>query len=60
MLECYQEIIADVSAAIAQFFLSNETSLLKRSIFIDADVAEITSTVPLLKVRQGQRDSKRL
>ena len=41
MLECYQDIIATVSATIAQSFLSNEESLLKRSIFLDADIAEI-------------------
>jgi len=47
MLECYQEIIADVSATIAQKILSNEASLPKRSIFIDADVAEITRQIGL-------------
>lgn len=47
MQECYQEIIATVSAAIAQSFLSNEESLPKRSIFLDADVAEITRQIGL-------------
>lgn len=47
MQECYQEIIADVSATIAQKFLSDEASLTKRSIFIDADVAEITRQIGL-------------
>ncbi len=47
MLECYQEIIADVSSAIAQSFLSNETDLAGRSIFLDSDVAETTRQIGL-------------
>ncbi|MDM8557135.1 hypothetical protein QUF75_20630, partial [Desulfococcaceae bacterium HSG7] len=41
MLECYQDIITAVSATIVRSFLSDEESLLKRSIFLDADIAEI-------------------
>ncbi len=47
MQECYQDIIAAVSATIAQSFLSNEESLPKRSIFLDADIAEILRQVGL-------------
>ncbi len=47
MQECYQNMIADVSASIAQNFLSNETDLVSRSIFLDSDVAEITRQIGL-------------
>ncbi len=51
MTEVYQDLIKDVSAQIAKAFLSHESNLEERSLFLDADVASITRQVGLESMR---------
>jgi len=49
--EIYKEIIHTVINQIAQKFFDKETNLVQRSIFLDADIAEITRGVGLETTR---------
>jgi len=49
--ECYQEIIKSVSSQLAQKFLNNETKLVQRTNFLDADIAVITRGIGLETTR---------
>ncbi len=43
----YQDLIQSISNQIAERFLTQETNLVQRATFLDADIAEITRQIGL-------------